>query len=795
MRMIDVSGLKLSLDAGLPANHERAIAEVARQLGIKRASIERASLMKRSVDARKKSNVHFTATYRLWLAPSLEAQLLQRAVQQDSRLKGIQIKQAKPYEPLEIAQLSAPECPPVVVGAGPAGLFAAWHLAKCGLEPVLIEQGAPVEERTRDVQRFFQEGTLNPWSNIQFGEGGAGTFSDGKLTTNIKNRYTAHVLHWFVDAGAPESILWQAHPHIGSDNLAHIVAAIRKDIIRLGGKVQFHTRLRDVTFEEGALHSITLEDVASGATEVRACETLILACGHSARQTFELMRDHGLAMEQKPFSMGVRIEHPQALINKAQWGSAAQHPALGAAEYKLAIHLPGGRNVYSFCMCPGGEVVAAASEAGGVVTNGMSNYARDGRNANAALLVNVDPADLASDDVLAGVELQRAVEQQAYQVVQRAGGAPYQAPAQTVGSFLGGALTEGDKPGQAQQAGAASPVTGGEGGISKSSCMPTYERGVVEAPIDEALPDFVAKALKEALPLMGRKIKGFDDPSAILTAPETRSSSPVRICRDASLQAYLSPKQGKSERERSTDDGATGSRVATGLYPCGEGPGFAGGIMSAAADGLKVAETVARSYQISAVIRALQAGQAALFPTDTVYGLGVAIEAAPSPAQLYQLKHRSDDKPIAWLVKDVESLFRYGKDVPSWAYELAKAHWPGALTLVVEASEEVPVAYRSQEGTIALRMPDHPLALSLIEAVGPLATTSANLSGEAAPTCFAEVPPEFASAVPSLVGKTHAGQASSVIDCTGSMPRILRPGAIDPFDLAANDLSRTDRSS
>lgn len=793
--MIDVSGLKLSLDAGLPAHHDRACAEIAHQLGIKPVAIERAQLMKRSVDARKKSNIHFTATYRLWLASSFETQLLARAERGDSRLKGLQIREAKPYKPLELAQLSAPEHPPVVVGAGPAGLFAAWYLAKCGLTPILVEQGAPVEERTRDVQRFFQEGVLDPWSNIQFGEGGAGTFSDGKLTTNIKNRYTAHVLHWFVDAGAPESILWQAHPHMGSDNLAHIVSSIRKDIIRFGGEVRFHTHLSDITLEEGRVHVVTLENVLSGAIDALACETLILACGHSARQTFELVRDRGFAMEQKPFSMGVRIEHPQALINEAQWGSAAHHPALGAAEYKLAIHLPGGRNVYSFCMCPGGEVVAAASEAGGVVTNGMSNYARDGRNANAALLVNVDPSDLASDEVLAGVELQRSVEQCAYQVAQRAGGSAYQAPAQTVGSFLGNAQSE-DAP-SALRGGLVDPSAAVLDTDDKArvSCVPTYERGVVASSLDEVLPDFVTSALKEALPLMGKKIRGFDDPGAVLTAPETRSSSPVRLCRDETLQAYLVSNPGKSAHEHSADGPAEDARPATGLYPCGEGPGFAGGIMSAAADGLKVAAEVVRSYQVAEVVDALKAGQPALFPTDTVYGLGVAVEAAPSPACLYQLKCRSDDKPIAWLVEGEESLTRYGKNVPSWAYKLAQTYWPGALTLVVDASDEVPEAYRSQANTIALRMPDHSLALSLIKAVGPLATTSANLSGDPAPACWTEVPDEFTSAVRAIVGEVRVGQASSVIDCTGSEPCIIRSGAIDPSEFTTNDLFHADRSS
>lgn len=773
--MIDVSGLKLSLDAGLPDGQTLALREVARQLGVKLGAIEGAQLLKRSVDARKKANVHFIASYRLELPSDHEEHLLARAERNDAKLKGLQIRPAAPYASLEIPRLTASDLPPVVVGAGPAGLFAAWYLAKSRLKPLLVEQGAPVEERAHDVEAFFRTGELNPWSNIQFGEGGAGTFSDGKLTTNLKNRYTAHVLHWFVDAGAPESILWQAHPHLGSDNLAHIVSTIREDIIRLGGEVRFHTKLVETMFEGGQLTSILLRNTQTGEETLQPCSALVLACGHSARDTFELVRDAGFAMEQKPFSMGVRIEHPQALINEAQWGSAATHPALSAAEYKLAIHLPSGRSVYSFCMCPGGEVVAAASEAGGIVTNGMSNYARDGKNANAALLVNVDPVDLASSDVLAGVDLQRTVEQRAYRVAQEHGGAPYQAPAQTVRAFLGEERAfNGDTV----------------------RCDSTYERGVVEAPLDVVLPDFITKALREALPLMGKKIRGFDNPGALLVAPETRSSSPVRICRDESLQAYRACSATKEASSPS------------GIYPCGEGPGFAGGIMSAAIDGIKVAEGVARSYEAAPAAAstaaeeapssaslfvstdeaavALRAGKPVIFPTDTVLGLGVAVNYAPSPAELYQLKQRADDKPIAWLVGGIDDLMRYGKRVSAQTLELARAHWPGALTLIVEASDEVPLAYQSATGTIALRVPNDTTARTLIEQVGPLATTSANISGEPAPTCTEELSPALTACVATVAGGAFGGHASAVVDCTQMPARIVRQGAI-ALDLAAND--------
>lgn len=791
--MIDVSGLELSLDAGLEENHVLAMKEIARQLGISAGSIESAQIIKRSVDARKRSNVHFVVTYRLTLTTQLEEELLARAEGRDQRLKGLHIAPAKPYVALKIPHLETPAVSPVVVGMGPAGLFAAWYLAKCGLDPVLIEQGAPVEERTRDVETFFKTGKLDPYSNIQFGEGGAGTFSDGKLTTNAKNRYSAHVLQWFVDAGAPESILWQAHPHLGSDNLVSIVAAIRDDIIRLGGAVHFHTQLVGFEFEQGSLSSIELRKVGSAANGkdesfIVPCQKLILACGHSAREVFELTRDADLVMEQKPFSMGVRIEHPQQMINEAQWGSAAAHPALGSAEYKFAIHLPSGRHVYTFCMCPGGEVVAAASEEGGIVTNGMSEFARSGENANAALLVNVDPSDLPSDDILAGVELQREVERRAYEVAREHGGEPYQAPAQTLGSFMGACET-GDQDRTRSSVSPSSDLS-----ISRShEVRATYERGVVDAPIDQVLPAFVTRALRDAFPLMGKKIKGFDDPSTVITAPETRSSSPVRICRDESLQAFFS------------NDSAI-LAASTGIYPCGEGPGFAGGIMSAAADGLKVAEKLAQNYRdqqanasydqptsghqvedeslnLDQAIEELLEGRPVAFPTDTVFGLGVAVNAASSPQQLYDLKSRSSDKPIAWLIADIGDLDRYGKNISDQAYGLARKEWPGPLTLIVEASDEVPRAYRSKEDTIALRVPDHDVALALLSAVGPIATTSANLSGQDAPTRADDIDDQIKESVHVVPGEVTVRKASSVVDCTREQATLIREGAIDPMRL------------
>ena len=559
--MLEASNVYLPLDAALPSCAGMAQAELAHALGIRYADITSWKFSKLSVDARRKNDVHFTASFVFEVAD----QEIEEALAGKRTKTKIQVKRHVPYEGYRVGEWLGGDGRPIVVGMGPAGLFAAWALAKSGAAPIVLERGEDVDARMASVNSFKEGGALNPESNVQFGEGGAGTFSDGKLTTNIKNPRCRDVLHIFAQAGAPEEILWEGKPHIGTDKLVNVVKTMREQIIAWGGEVRFGARFEGMEFEDGRIVAVRGSQRQEDGTRekfVLPASDVVLACGHSARDVFELCRNQGFAMEQKPFSVGVRIEHSQQAINQAQWGKASKHPALGAAEYKLAVHLPTGRSVYTFCMCPGGEVVAAASEEGGIVTNGMSRYARAGKNANSAVLVNVDPADFGSSDVLAGVQLQREIEQAAFRVSAEHGGKPYEAPSQRVGSFLGGSVpVKGAKP------------------------APTYARGVIEAPIAECFPSFVSESLAQALPLLGRKLKGFDDPNALMTAPETRSSSPVRICRGRDMQARFA-KEGVALEEL----------PGNGVYPCGEGPGFAGGIMSAACDGLRIAGRIAEQY-------------------------------------------------------------------------------------------------------------------------------------------------------------------------------------------------------
>jgi uncharacterized FAD-dependent dehydrogenase len=430
---------------------------------------------------------------------------------------------------------------PVVVGSGPAGLFAALLLAEAGYRPLLLERGRPVERRVEDVRAFLAGGGLDPESNVVFGEGGAGTFSDGKLYTLIGDARRHKVFSELAAAGAPAEILTAARPHVGTDRLRGVVAALRARIREAGGEVRFGARVVDLRAGEGAVTGVTVEGAGTEAAGV-----VVLAAGHSARDTLALLHSRGVALAQKPFSVGVRIEHLQETVDRAQYGPSAHHPRLGAADYKLVHHGPGGRSVYTFCMCPGGEVVPAASEPDGVVTNGMSAFARDGRNANAALLVTVLERDYGSAHPLAGVEFQRRWERAAF----AAGGGAHAAPVQRVGDFLAGRASE-----------------------SLGGVLPTYRPGYRPGDVAACLPPFVADALRAALPALDRKLRGFAHPDAVLTGVETRSSSPVRVPRGEDGQASL-----------------------RGLYPVGEGAGYAGGIVSAAVDGIRAAERIIAQY-------------------------------------------------------------------------------------------------------------------------------------------------------------------------------------------------------
>jgi uncharacterized FAD-dependent dehydrogenase len=465
---------------------------------------------------------------------------------------------------------------PVVVGFGPCGIFAALVLAQMGLKPIVIERGTPVRQRTKDTWGLWRKHILNPRSNVQFGEGGAGTFSDGKLYSQIKDpRHLGRkVMQEFVRFGAPEDILFAAHPHIGTFKLVKVVEGLREEIIRLGGEVRFEQRVVDIEYEANSIAALRIQDYATNETYTLPAHHVVLALGHSARDTFTMLHRHAVAMQAKPFSIGVRIEHPQSVIDRARWGQHAGHPLLGAADYKLVHHAANGRAVYSFCMCPGGTVVAATSEVGRVVTNGMSQYSRNERNANAGLVVGIDPTDYPTDPdafeaelgqeisnavrhdtpnavdtfhPLSGLVLQRQLEAVAYTL----GGSNYEAPAQLVGDFIANRAS-----------------------TALASVEPSYKPGVKMIHLNDALPSFVTDAMREALPLFGQKIKGFDMHDAVMTGVETRTSSPLRIDRDdISLQ----------------------SPSIAGLYPAGEGAGYAGGILSAGVDGIRVGEAVANA--------------------------------------------------------------------------------------------------------------------------------------------------------------------------------------------------------
>ena len=524
-----------NLTLPIGSDEEALRAACAHALRVRADALTTVSLLRRSIDARDGVKLVCSAA----VGVKNETAVLKRC-----RNKNVQPYAPRRYAPP--ARIDAPAVSPVVVGAGPAGLFCALLLARCGARPILLERGRAVEQRKQDVERFWHTGKLDLTSNVQFGEGGAGAFSDGKLNTGTKDERHGYILEEFVRFGASGDILLDAKPHVGTDRLYTVLQNLRREIIDRGGEVRFSHTLTDIELDGGSVRALRVS--SPEGDYVLPARHVVLAPGHSARDTFAMLQARGVPMEPKPFAVGVRIEHRQRDMDLAQYKEAAGTPGLPPTSYKLSCHTKEGRGVFSFCVCPGGEVVAAASEENRVVTNGMSEFARDGVNINGGLLVSVTPEDFPSDDTLAGVQFQRALEDAAY----RLGGGGYRAPAQRVEDFL-----------------AHRPSTGA------GNVAPTYRPNVTWCDLHDCLPPFVCRALEEGIPMLGKKLRGFDSTDAVLTAVETRSSSPVRIVRDnRSFQSAL-----------------------RGLYPCGEGAGYAGGIMSAAADGLRVAERILEELQ------------------------------------------------------------------------------------------------------------------------------------------------------------------------------------------------------
>ncbi len=526
MTMLRINNIHLPLGSGEAALRRK----VCSILSISPHQLEELQLVKRSIDARKKQELHVVCCVNARVKG--EAAVLSRL-----HSPNVTRLQKTPYRFPAVTRRGS--LPPVVVGMGPAGLFAALYLARNGIPSIVLERGKPVEERAADVERFWSTGVLDPASNVQFGEGGAGTFSDGKLTTGTHDPRIRTVLETFVEFGAPPDVLYSHKPHIGTDILRTLVRRLREELIRLGCDVRFQHQLTGLHLSGNALTGI--EVAGPEGTALLPCRQLVLAPGHSARDTFQMLYQAGLPMEQKNFAIGVRIEHRQEDISKAQFGPAWDQ--VPPSDYKLSCHLPSGRSAFTFCVCPGGQVVASASVPGQLVTNGMSCRARDGENINGGFLVGVGPGDFPGQDPLAGVRFQEQWERAAF----LAGGETFHAPAQLVGDFLNGV-----------------PSTHG------GSIIPTYHPGVTWTDLTRCLPPYVTDTLREALPIFDRRVQGFANPHAVLTGVETRSSSPVRILRGENGQSRLS-----------------------GIFPCGEGCGYAGGIMSAAVDGVRTAEAVA----------------------------------------------------------------------------------------------------------------------------------------------------------------------------------------------------------
>ncbi len=516
---------------GLDHSHEELIQQAAKKLRIKRQNIKNLKIIKQSIDARKKPGIRLVYSISCEVMDSYD-------LPRDGDIKLLEAT----WEETLVPGSKALNGRPLVIGTGPAGLFCGLVLAQNGFKPVIIERGHKVEERTKKVETYWNTGVLDTETNVQFGEGGAGTFSDGKLTTRINDRRCEKVLQEFHNFGAPEEILYKAKPHIGTDNLKKVVANMRKEIERLGGTVLFNTKAVDVKVRDGSIHGVVTDTHSTIESDV-----VVLAIGHSARDTFKMLYDREIPFQQKPFSIGVRIEHPQELINAAQYGEASGHPALGAADYQLFLKGTE-RTAYSFCMCPGGIVVASASEPESIVTNGMSEFSRNRDNANSALVVSVGPGDFGTGHPLGGIEFQRKWERLAF----AAGGSNNSAPVQRLEDFLNNRA--------------------GKLGIVK----PSYTGETRCADMNECLPPYVTDCMKQSIPYFDRKLKGFGMKDALLTGVETRTSSPVRIPRNDVFECIS----------------------IAGLYPCGEGAGYAGGIVSAAVDGIKIAEQIVKTYSV-----------------------------------------------------------------------------------------------------------------------------------------------------------------------------------------------------